>query len=112
MKIENLKRTIQADRVRVVARVVWENCDRPDEEVFFETTTEFGADFEPNPNSFLLACALPAMRYGEKRIAIDAPICPEIKDGLINAMKCLINWYSGDRKVIDIEAPIQSEVFF
>ena len=112
MKIENLKRNIQADRVRIVATVVWENCDRPDEEVFFETTAEFGADFEPNPNSFLLACALPAMRYGEKRIAIDAPICPEIKDGLINAMKCLINWYAGDRKVIDIEAPIQSEVFF
>jgi len=112
MKIENLKRTIQADRVRVAATVVWENCDRPNEEVFFETTAEFGADFELNPNSFLLACALPAMRYGEKRIFIDAPICPEIKDGLINAMKCLINWSNGDRQVISIEAPIQSEVLF
>ncbi len=112
MKIINLNRKIQADRVRVAATVVWENCDRPDEDVFFETTAEFGADLEPNPNSFLLACAIPAMRYGEKRIFIDAPICPEIKDGLANAMKCLINWYSGDRQVISIEAPIQVGVLF
>jgi hypothetical protein len=112
MKIETLKRTIQADRVRVAATVVWENCDRRNENVFFETTAEFGADLEPNPNSFLLACALPAMRYGENRIVIDAPICPEIKDGLTNAMKCLINWYSGDRQIFSIEAPIQSGVLF
>ena len=52
------------------------------------------------------------MRYGEERIALDAPICAEIKDGLINAMKYLINWYGGDRRIIPIEAPIQSQVLF
>lgn len=52
------------------------------------------------------------MRYGEKRIKIDAPISPEIKDGLINAMKCLIDWHGGKRQVIPIEAPLETQVFF
>lgn len=112
MKIENLRKESSADRVRIIAKVIWENCDRPSQEVYFETTTEFGEDLFPNPNTFLLACALPAMRYGEKRIALDVPICSELKDGLINAMKCLINWHGGNRQLIEIDAPIQSEVLF
>ena len=119
MKIKNFNRKVIDDRVRIAAEVIWENRDRPSQNVYFETSAEFGSDLYLNPNSFLLACALPAMRYGEKRIAIDAPICPEIKDGLISAMRCLINWHGGDcvpqprhRSVIDIEAPIQSEVLY
>ncbi len=121
MKIENLQIETIENRVKVVATIIWENCDRPKQDIYFETTAEFGGDIYPNPNAFLLACALPAMRYGEKRIAIDAPICPEIRDGLINAMKYLISWYGGDhavprlrrdRQIIPIEAPIQSEALF
>lgn len=112
MKIENLRKEAIADKVRIVAELVWEDCDRPTQDVYFETTIEFGEDLYLNPNSFLLACALTAMRYGEKRIAIDAPISPEIKDGLVNAMKCLINWHGNGRKVIPIEAPIETKVLF
>ena len=112
MKIENFVRHSNAEKTRVSATVIWENCDRPNEEVFFETKGEFGDDLVINPNSWLLACTLPAMRYGESRIKIDAPISPEIKDGLINSMRCLIDWHGGDRKVIQIEAPMEQEVLF
>lgn len=112
MKIENFIKTISGDKVRVSATVIWENCNRPNQEVFFETTAEFGDDLCINPNAWLLACALPAMRYGENRIAIDAPISPEIKNGLINSMKCLINWHGKGRKVIPIEAPLETEVLY
>ncbi|MGF1590639.1 MAG: hypothetical protein ACFCU7_15635 [Pleurocapsa sp.] len=112
MKLENLRKETRADRARIIATLTWENCDRKCQDVYFETTAECQDDLFLNPNSFLLASALPAMRYGEKRIAIDAPICPEIRDGLFSAMKCLINWHGGDRQVIPIEAPIQSEVLF
>ena len=112
MRIENFRKQSNFNQVRVAATVVWENCDRPTQEVFFETTTEFGDDLCINPNAWLLACTLPAMRYGESRIAIDAPISPEIKDGLINSMKCLINWHGGGRKVIEIEAPIETEPLY
>ncbi|GAB4548798.1 MAG: hypothetical protein Tsb0014_43480 [Pleurocapsa sp.] len=112
MRIENLRKKTEADRVRIIAEVIWENCDRPDEDIYFETTAEFGEDLHLNPNCWLLACTLVAMRYGEERIVIDAPISPEIKDGLINAMKCLIAWHGGDRRVIPIEAPVETEVLF
>ncbi len=112
MKIENLRKEVEVDRVRITANLIWENRDRPDQDIYFETTTEFEKDLFLNPNSFLLACALPAMRYGEKRIALDASISPEVKDGLINAMKCLIDWHGGNRKTIEIEAPIETEVLF
>lgn len=92
--------------------LIWENCDRPAQEIFFQTATEFADDLFVNPNSWLLACTLMAMRYGEKRIALDAPISPEIKDGLINSMKCLSNWHGDEREPIPIEAPIQTEVLF
>ena len=112
MKVVNLRKESNADRVRIIATVIWENRDRPSQDVYFETTAEFGDALFLNPNSFLLACTLTAMRYGEKRIAIDAPISPEIKDGLINSMKCLINWQLKERQVIKIEAPIETEVLF
>ena len=112
MIIEDFRKTATADRVRVSATLIWENCNRSSEEVYFETTAQYEEDLQINPNSWLLCSALVAMRYGEKRIKIDAPISPEIKDGLTNAMKCLINWQVGDRQIIPIEAPLQTEVLF
>ncbi len=112
MKIENFRKETNSERARVSATVIWENCDRLDREVYFETTAEFADDLYINPNSWLLACTLAAMRYGEKRITLDAPISPEIKDGLINSMRCLIDWHGGNRQVIPIEAPIQTEILF
>ncbi|MEM8832596.1 MAG: hypothetical protein AAGE96_25145 [Cyanobacteria bacterium P01_G01_bin.19] len=112
MKIENFSKTVNADKARVSATIIWENCDRPNQEVFFETTAKFADDLVINPNAWLLSCTLAAMRYGEARIAIDAPISPEIKDGLINSMKCLIDWHGGGRNVIPIEAPLEKEVLY
>jgi hypothetical protein len=107
MRIENLRKETNSDRTRVVATVIWENRDRPAQDVFFETTAEFAADLTCNPNAFLAACTLPAMRFGEERIALTEPICPALKDGLETVMHTLVTWHGGDRRVIAIEAPLQ-----
>jgi hypothetical protein len=107
MRIENLRKETNSDRTRVVATVIWENRDRPAQDVFFETTAEFAADLTCNPNAFLAACTLPAMRFGEERITLTEPICPELKDGLETIMHTLVTWHGGDRQVIAIEAPLQ-----
>ena len=112
MKIVNFRSKKSQNLVRVSATVIWEKLNRPPQELYFETTSKYGEDLFCNPNSFLLACALPAMRYGEPRIAIEAPICPELKEGLITAMNVLISWHGGDRKVIPIEAELQSQPLF
>jgi hypothetical protein len=108
MRIEQFRKEVHGDRTRVVATVIWENRDRPAQDVFFETTAEFAEDLSCNPNAFLTACVLPAMRFGEQRIAITEPICPELRQGLDTVMHTLVNWFGGDRQVIPIEAPLQS----
>jgi hypothetical protein len=110
MRIENLRKETHGDRTRVVATVIWENRVRPVQEVFFETTSDYAADLTCNPNAFLAACGIPAMRFGEQRVTIDAPICPVFKEGLENVMDTLSYWYGGDRRVIPIEAPSQTAV--
>jgi hypothetical protein len=110
MKIENLRQENKGNRAKIAATVIWENCDRPNQELYFETTQEFAADVFCNPNAFITACTIPAMRYGEKRIAIDSPICPQLKDGLTTVMHSLVEWYGGDRRVIPIEAPLESQI--
>jgi hypothetical protein len=110
MKIEQLRKEVNGDRTRVVATVIWENLDRPAQDIFFETTAEFATDLHCNPNAFLTACAVPAMRFGEERIALSDPICPELKAGLETVMHSLTSWYGGQRQVISIEAPLQTTV--
>ncbi|AFZ37074.1 hypothetical protein Sta7437_3576 [Stanieria cyanosphaera PCC 7437] len=109
MKIDNLRTESYRDRIRAIATVTWEDRDRPSQDIYFETTNEFASDIWCNPNAFLAACVIPAMRYGERRITLDAPICPALKDGLTNIMHCLVHWHKGDRRVIPIEAPLASD---
>ena len=112
MKIENLRTERNENRARVAATVSWEDCDRPSYELFFETEEVFAESISCNPHAFLLACAIPAMYYGEKRLFIDAEICPTLKDGLICAMSWLRNWwYELDRGHVHIESKGNSCTF-
>lgn len=109
MKIENLRSERKGNRARVAASVRWEDCDRPTQEVYFETEEEFAHGLTCNPNAFLSGCMVPALHHGEKRISIDAEICPELRDGLITAMNWIRLWYYGaERRLVRIEAKLQS----
>ncbi len=90
------------------ATVIWEDRDRPHQDIYFETTAEFASDLSCNPHAFLLACIIPALHYGEKRLALDAPICPELREGLVTAMSLIRHWYGYNRPLVKIEAPLQS----
>jgi hypothetical protein len=50
---------------------------------------------------------MPAMRYGEKRISINAEICPELKEGVITAMHWIRHWWGPDRPLPKIEGRIR-----
>jgi hypothetical protein len=93
MKIENLRTESGGGRVKIAATVLWEDCGRPAQELYFETSEEFAGDLTCNPGAFLLASAVPAMHYGEKRVSIDGEVCPELKDGLSTAMHYIRHWF-------------------
>lgn len=111
MRIENLRSERTGDRARVAATVVWEDCDRPRHEVYFETVEPFDEGLTCNPHAFLVGCAIPAMHYGEERVYIDAEICPELRIGLETAMSWLRHWfYEPGKGLVRIEAKTRSDL--
>src|SRR4030067_1958090 len=108
MRIENLRSETRQGRARIAATVIWEDCNRPAEEVYFETEEQYADSLSCNPHAFLVGCIVPAMHYGEKRVSIDAEICPALRDGLITAMGWIRHWYySPARELVKIEAGTQ-----
>lgn len=103
MKIDNLRHEQNGSRVRIVAEVRWEDCDRPTQEVYFEVSEEFGDALACDPHPFLVAAIMPALWYGEKRVAVDGEVCPELRAGLITAMSVIHHWYRLPRELVHIE---------
>jgi hypothetical protein len=92
MRIKDLRSETIQDRARVVATVIWEDYDQEPQELFYETTQEFADDLSCNPHAFLLGAIMPAIQRGEQRIAIEASICPELRNGLMTAIGWLREW--------------------
>jgi len=110
MRISNLMLIPSGKRVRAAATVTWEDCDQPAREVFIETEEEFGNDISCNPHSFLVGCIIPAMHFGEKRILLNAEICPSLREGLQTVMSLMKEWSNGEYKPLSIEAKTYSTV--
>ena len=110
MQISNLKSIKNEERVRVAATVIWEDCDQPQKDIYIETEAPFTADISCNPHAFLVGCLIPAMYFGEKRIVLDAAICPGLKEGLETVMSLIMEWSGGHLHPFSIEAKTSSSV--
>jgi hypothetical protein len=109
MIINDLRSEVVNGRKRVAATIIWEDADRPAHELYFETDEELSSGLSCNPHAFLVGSIIPAMYYGEKRLAIDAEICPELRAGLVTAMSWLRHWYyEPGRELVRIEAGTRS----
>jgi hypothetical protein len=93
MKIGPLCKNNAGGTVRASARIIWEDCERPSEEVYFECPMSFEDDITPNPNAFLLATIMPAMDRGERRVQVEGSVCPGLRDGLLAALRVIRAWY-------------------
>lgn len=103
MKITELRKEGDSGQ-RAVARVVWEDCDRPPIELYYETEPEFGSDLAASPEACLLAGALPAVRGGEQRVLVEGSLCPRLRDGILIALDRLSHWYGRPPASLEIEA--------
>ncbi|MFZ0131501.1 MAG: hypothetical protein WAK95_03090 [Desulfobacterales bacterium] len=104
MKIENFTTENTGGRAKVFATVKWEDCDRPDQVISFETDAEFSAALSCNPHAFLVGGIMPALHNGEKRVFVDAAVCPELIDGILTAMAWIRHWwYSPETALPTIE---------
>lgn len=110
MRISNLKFIHDGNRARVMANVQWEDCDRPDQNIYIETEEAFAKDLSLNPHAFLVGCIIPALHFGERRIFLDAEICPTLREGLETVMALMKEWTKGEYKPLNIEAKTRSVV--
>ena len=99
MRIENFSTENHGMRKRVTAMVVWEDCDRNPQELFYETSCKFEDSISDDPHAFLVGAILPALHFGEQRIAIDAPICAELRNGLLTAIGWFRKWSLFERSI-------------
>lgn len=74
---------------RASARVSWEDSDRPPLELFVEAQGAGAAELSTEPETFLTACFLPAMRDGERRVEIEGAVCGRLAEGLAEAAALL-----------------------
>lgn len=107
MKIQNFRSENRADRARVSATVIWEDRDRPAQDLYFETITDFAEDLSCNPHAFLVGSVMTALRFGEKRLAIEAEVCPQLLEGLFTAMSWMRHAEGKGLPIVAIEAKSQ-----
>lgn len=105
MRVSGLSTRVEDGRCIAFANATWEDCDRPAREMTIETDARFANDLAAAPHAFLLGAIFPAMRHGEKRIEIEGPLCPRLRDGLVAAMHQLAAWYGPEgHGEVEIEA--------
>ena len=110
MRIENINLVRAGNKARLSARLTWEDCGRPPQEIYFEVEEPFCDGLVHTPHAFLVPAVIPAMRHGEKRILVEEPICPELWDGLEVVMAWIHQWGGTSRIPVRIEARAQTSV--
>jgi hypothetical protein len=82
MRITNLRLEDSPGGRRAAAQVIWEQAKRPTETLFFEVAGPWADRLQLRPEAFVLACLPSAFWCGERRLTIDAALCPRLGQGL------------------------------
>ena len=93
MKIEPVRVERTGSRSRIASRIVWEDCERPPLDLYFETDNGAGNGLFPHANPFLIAAATPAFRHREQRIQVTDTVSPELVQGLNTVMSWMRRWF-------------------
>jgi hypothetical protein len=93
MRVSGFRVERQNRRVRAVADVVWEDCEREQTALYFEVDEHHAGGMTANPDAFLLAVVVPALRFAEQRIAVDGHVCPVLLEGLETALPIIASWH-------------------
>ncbi|MFP4159472.1 MAG: hypothetical protein ACLFR9_07170 [Desulfobacterales bacterium] len=90
-------------RTRAEALVTWEDCGEPEKRVFIETPDEYSDGIHVSADAFLSGCIIPALHFGEKRIAVEGEVCPGLLEGLDNVMELMRVWTGGEYQPLRVE---------
>jgi len=110
MRISNLNIFERNEGIQLGARILWEDCDQPERDIYIKVDKNFESGLSFNPDAILVGCLIPAMHFGEKRIVMEEAICPYLKEGLETVMAIMQLWSGGRLKPLDMDAPVRSEI--
>jgi hypothetical protein len=110
MRIVDLEKGRDGGQVRVKASVMWEDCDQPSREIFIAAPERFADDMAASPNAMLLGALIPALHFGERRIALDGAVCPVLKQGLSTVMGLMHHWSNGRMQPPGLETGVHEAV--
>jgi hypothetical protein len=109
MKVLGFQRTTTPTTTRVSAQIVWEDCDRPRQEIYYEVANGFADALSTSPDAFVVAASIPALKHGERRLTVEgAAMCPELRQGLETAMQWLHSWRGAERMPLPIDANVHT----
>lgn len=103
MRISGLRREEGSFGLRLAATVAWESAARPPIDVWWDIDGELSSAAEPDPNAFLAAAYLPAVRHREARIAVEGAVCPLLSAGLHGIGGVLRSWHPSPAPVPVVE---------
>jgi hypothetical protein len=89
---------------RVEATIEWEEYDREPEVLYFEADEAHPAPLSADADAFLVAALLSAFNRGERRVRVDAAVCPMLVDQLRAPLQTIAAWYPEMGKPPVIEA--------
>jgi hypothetical protein len=112
MKLSDLNVLKNGVLARAMATVHFEESDRPPQEIFIETEAAFADSLTAGPHAFAVGCLIPALYFGERRLALDEAICPRLKEGLETVMAIMAHWTAGKFKPLTIAAPLLKNALY
>lgn len=112
MKLCNLNVRKNGSLASATATVHFEESDRPPQDIFIDTEAAFASALAPNPHAFAVGCLIPALYFGERRLALDEAICPVLKEGLETVMTIMKSWTAGAFQPLVIEAPLLKKTLY
>ena len=112
MRLSNLQTKKNDGLIRAVATVTFEDCGQPEQEIFIETETAYAESIFANPHAFAVGCIIPALYFGERRLALDEAVCPRLKEGLETVMVLMHHWTGGKFQPLTIDAPLTQTALY
>jgi len=104
VRIEHLRLDRNRRTARLAAQFIWEDCAHPPCELYFETDAEFGDALSETADAFVAASLTPALWAGERRIAVDEEVCPDLLENLEIVRRLFQHWFNVGSGAARIEA--------
>jgi hypothetical protein len=105
MQIRNFRSETSEDGQRQLASVAWEENRFPTDDLYFSLDEGGGGPVEIEANAFLAGLFPLALLHGERRIRVEAPVCPMLCEGLRTIHAWWVAWGLTQAAAPVIEAP-------